>query len=408
MGVDNKETLLYLEDHQLVNSAILETVNSLLSGGEVPGLFTNPELETMYRAVTGTKWPRKAARYRPSSFFTQRVKHKLHVALSMDPSDSQWAVRCESNPALFTRCSVHWMDGWSDVGMRAVPRTRLKEVLASAHASEENGDIVEQMCAIQNMVGGTPRQYVTFVDQYARIFESKREAHVTSKNHLTAGLTKLEEAAGAVAELSVQAAEQQVLLAEKQHLADEALSRITTSMSAASERKKEVETLKEKTSKEEADLNVQKVGIEDELKDVQPLIDSARAAVGQIKSDNINEIKSLRTPPEGILVVLEAVLLLMNNPDTSWAGQKKFLGSRGVKDEIVNFDAHVVTAKNREIVRKILKEKGGFVLSIKISCASASRRRRSRRGSRRTSSSPLVLEKIAPAGEHFKAAHRVA
>jgi dynein heavy chain 2 len=394
VGVDNKETLLYLEDHQLVNSAILETVNSLLSGGEVPGLFTNPELETMY-APLREQMATEGSALSPFEFFTQRVKHKLHVALSMDPSDSQWAVRCESNPALFTRCSVHWMDGWSDVGMRAVPRTRLKEVLASAHASEENGDIVEQMCAIQNMVGGTPRQYVTFVDQYARIFESKREAHVTSKNHLTAGLTKLEEAAGAVAELSVQAAEQQVLLAEKQHLADEALSRITTSMSAASERKKEVETLKEKTSKEEADLNVQKVGIEDELKDVQPLIDSARAAVGQIKSDNINEIKSLRTPPEGILVVLEAVLLLMNNPDTSWAGQKKFLGSRGVKDEIVNFDAHVVTAKNREIVRKILKEKADLfehknILRVSVAAAPLAA------WVKANVKFSLVLEKIAP------------
>ena len=224
------------------------------------------------------------------------------------------------------------------------------------------------------------------MDQYRRIFASKREEHVASKNHLTAGLSKLDEAAAAVAELSGQAAEQQTLLAEKQRLADEALSRITVSMSAASERKKEVESLKEKTSTEEKDLSVQKAGIEDELKDVQPLIDSARAAVGQIKSDNINEIKSLRTPPEGILAVLEAVLLLMNNPDTSWAGQKKFLGSRGVKEEIINFDAHVVTAKNREIVRKILKEKEELFEHKNILRVSVAAGRRWPPGSRRRSS----------------------
>ena len=199
----------------------------------------------------------------------------------------------------------------------------------------------------------------------------------------------------AVAELSGQAAEQQTLLAEKQRLADEALSRITVSMSAASERKKEVESLKEKTSTEEKDLSVQKAGIEDELKDVQPLIDSARAAVGQIKSDNINEIKSLRTPPEGILAVLEAVLLLMNNPDTSWAGQKKFLGSRGVKEEIINFDAHVVTAKNREIVRKILKEKEELfehknILRVSVAAAPLAAWVKAQ------VKYSLVLEKIAP------------
>jgi dynein heavy chain 2 len=35
VGVENKETLLFIEDHQLVTPAILETVNSLLSSGEV-------------------------------------------------------------------------------------------------------------------------------------------------------------------------------------------------------------------------------------------------------------------------------------------------------------------------------------------------------------------------------------
>ena len=353
--LERKETLLYLEDHQLVAPGILGTVNSLLSSGEVPSLFTNAELEQMFGPLK-EQMMAEGSMLSPFQFFTARVRAGLHIVLSMDPADPEWAARTEANPALFTRCSVHWMDGWSDVGMRAVPRMRLREVFDASDA-DDDADIVEQMCAIQRVVGGTPRQYVTFVDQYRRIFASKREEHMESKNHLTAGLSKLEEAATAVAELSSQAAEQQTLLAEKQRLADEALSRITVSMSAASERKKEVESLKNKTRTEEKDLSAQKAGIEDELKDVQPLIDSARAAVGQIKPDNVNEIKSLRTPPEGILAVLEAVLLLMNNPDTSWAGQKKFLGSRGVKEEIINFDAHGVTAKNLEIVRKILKEK---------------------------------------------------
>ena len=393
VGLEHKETLLYLEDHQLVTPGILETVNSLLSSGEVPGLFTNAELEQVFGPLK-EQMMAEGSMLSPFEFFTARVRARLHIALSMDPADAEWAARTEANPALFTRCSVHWMDGWSDVGMRAVPRTRLQEAFDASDA-DDDADVVEQMCAMQRAVGGTPRQYVTFVDQYRRIFASKREEHVASKNHLTAGLSKLDEAAAAVAELSGQAAEQQTLLAEKQRLADEALSRITVSMSAASERKKEVESLKEKTSTEEKDLSVQKAGIEDELKDVQPLIDSARAAVGQIKSDNINEIKSLRTPPEGILAVLEAVLLLMNNPDTSWAGQKKFLGSRGVKEEIINFDAHVVTAKNREIVRKILKEKEELfehknILRVSVAAAPLAAWVKAQ------VKYSLVLEKIAP------------
>ena len=36
--------MLYLEDHQLVDAAFLEMVNSLLSAGEVSGLYSAQEL----------------------------------------------------------------------------------------------------------------------------------------------------------------------------------------------------------------------------------------------------------------------------------------------------------------------------------------------------------------------------
>lgn len=81
-------------------------------------------------------------------------------------------------------------------------------------------------------------------------------------------------------------------------------------------------------------------GVEAELADVQPLLDAARAAVGGIKTDNINEIRSLRMAPDAIRDVLEGVLLLMGQEDTSWNNMKQFLAKRSVKDDIVNFDAH--------------------------------------------------------------------
>ena len=40
-GFEGESTVLYLEDHHLTSDAILETVNSLLSSGEVPGLYTH-------------------------------------------------------------------------------------------------------------------------------------------------------------------------------------------------------------------------------------------------------------------------------------------------------------------------------------------------------------------------------
>ena len=150
VGVENKETLLYIEDHQLVTPAILETVNSLLSSGEVPGLFTNIELDQMFGPLK-EQMMSEGSMMSPFDFFTARVKAGLHIALSMDPTDAEWASRTESNPALFTRCSMHWMDGWSEEGMQAVPQMLLKEVF-DVSQEDDDGSIVEQMSAVQRVV----------------------------------------------------------------------------------------------------------------------------------------------------------------------------------------------------------------------------------------------------------------
>jgi len=46
-GVEGEEVCLYIEDYQCTDGSILETVNSLLSSGEVPGLYTHEELEPL-------------------------------------------------------------------------------------------------------------------------------------------------------------------------------------------------------------------------------------------------------------------------------------------------------------------------------------------------------------------------
>jgi dynein heavy chain 2 len=44
-GGQNKKVVLFLEDHQLQKNEFLEKVNSLISSGEIPGLFSAEEVE---------------------------------------------------------------------------------------------------------------------------------------------------------------------------------------------------------------------------------------------------------------------------------------------------------------------------------------------------------------------------
>jgi len=50
-GIEGKQVVLLLEDHQFVDQQFLELVNSLLSAGEVPGLYTHEELEPLLAPI---------------------------------------------------------------------------------------------------------------------------------------------------------------------------------------------------------------------------------------------------------------------------------------------------------------------------------------------------------------------
>ncbi len=97
--------------------------------------------------------------------------------------------------------------------------------------------------------------------------------------------------------------------------------------------------------------------IEEELSEIQPVLDQAKAAVGGIRSDQLAEIRSLATPPEPVQDVLGAVLTLLGERDTSWSAMKKFLGGRGVKEEILNFDSSRITPEIRTNVGKLMRKK---------------------------------------------------
>ena len=44
-GIEGEQVVLLLEDHQFIEPQFLEMINSLLSSGEVPGLYTPEELD---------------------------------------------------------------------------------------------------------------------------------------------------------------------------------------------------------------------------------------------------------------------------------------------------------------------------------------------------------------------------
>ncbi len=67
----------------------------------------------------------------------------------------------------------------------------------------------------------------------------------------------------------------------------------------------EVAKLQKQLSGENTMIAERQAAVQEQLKEVQPLVDAAKRAVAQIKNDQIAEIRSLKAPPEAIYDVLE-------------------------------------------------------------------------------------------------------
>ena len=84
-----------------------------------------------------------------------------------------------------------------------------------------------------------------------------------------------------------------------------------------------MEALKKQAAEENKKLEKRKVEIDNELREIQPLVEEAKAAVGNIKNETLGEIRALRAPPDVIRDILEGVLRLMGIFDTSWVSMKR-------------------------------------------------------------------------------------
>ncbi|KAM6946318.1 LOW QUALITY PROTEIN: cytoplasmic dynein 2 heavy chain 1 [Aplochiton taeniatus] len=368
-GLEGQQVVLLLEDFQFVHPAFLEMVNSLLSSGEVPGLYSPEELEPL---LSSLKDPASQDGFTGPlyNYFSHRIQQNLHIVLIMDCTNTNFTLNCESNPALYRKCSVQWMEGWSESSMKKIPEMLLAKMEGEGEKRGGEGKtgkknasgvgqgdlcrsflLVHESCREQ---GATPSQYMAFLQLYTALYQSKQSQLTLRQQHLQAGVSKLNEAKALVDELKRRAAEQSTLLRTKQQEADSALQEITSSMQNASDQKTEMEKIKGKIALEVSKIQERKATIDDELKEVQPLVEEAKRAVGNIKSEALSEIRSLRMPPDVIRDILEGVLRLMGIFDTSWVSMKSFLAKRGVREDIATFEARNISHEIRQSVEELL------------------------------------------------------
>lgn len=372
-GCKGEKICFIMDEANVLDSAFLERMNTLLANAEIPGLFEGDEYNALMTACKegaqrdGLLLDTPEELYR---WFTQQIIKNLHVVFTMNPPEKGLSSRAAASPALFNRCVLNWMGSWSDqayyqVGMEFTRRLDLEvhgyqapshipvaypllplppshrqavvNAMVFVHHSVE--EINQQLRRRKGTVTYlTPRHYLDFVNHYVRLYIEKRDDLEEQQRHLNVGLEKLNDTVQKVSELRASLAEKQKQLERTNTEANEKLLQMVADQKETEQKRiasLEIQTSLDQQEQEIADRTT--VVLED-LAKAEPAVEEARRSVSNIKKQHLTEVRSMLNPPEPVKLAMESVCSLLGNRVDGWKSVQAVIRKDDFIASIVNYD----------------------------------------------------------------------
>uniref|UniRef100_A0A672V2K0 Dynein axonemal heavy chain 7 n=1 Tax=Strigops habroptila TaxID=2489341 RepID=A0A672V2K0_STRHB len=363
-------------DTQIKKESFLEDINNLLNAGEVPNLFAADEKQEIcdqMRQIDRQQDRSKQTDGSPIALFNMfvaRCRDQLHIVLAMSPIGDAFRNRLRKFPALVNCCTLDWFQSWpedaleavafrflEDVEMSEETRTGCIDMCKSFHTSTI--DLSDLYCAeLQRHNYVTPTSYLELIYTFKSLLEKKRTYEV--------GLEQLNSAASQVASMQaeLEALQPQLRVASKQ--VDEMMVVIEKESLEVAKTEKVVKADEEVANEQAVAAKAIKDECDADLAQAMPFLENALAALDTLTAQDITVVKSMKSPPSGVKLVMEAICILKGIkadriPDPSgsgkkiedfWGPAKRLLGDIRFLQSLHEYDKDNIPAAYMAIIRK--------------------------------------------------------
>ncbi|XP_030747452.1 dynein heavy chain 3, axonemal isoform X2 [Sitophilus oryzae] len=366
-GCEGKPIVFLFADTQVADESFVEDISTVLNTADVPNLYAPDEkadiLEKMQTASreTGKKVePTPLALY---NFFIERVKQNLHIALCFSPIGDAFRMRCRMFPSLINCCTIDWFQNWPDDALERVATM----FLSQTHIEKEMTDKCVSMCkefhvSVQNTAVKffreqkrrtyiTPTSYLELIQTFINLFAKKVDQIKLQINRYETGLEKLGFAAGQVGLMQDELHALQPKLIVASAKTEKLMIKIEQD-TVVVEKQKEVVAADEALANEAAAAaQAIKDDCESDLSEAIPALEAAVAALDTLKPQDITLVKSMKNPPFGVKLVMEAICIMRQvkperKPDLTtgrmvedfWGPSVKLLGDMKFLDHLKAYD----------------------------------------------------------------------
>ncbi|XP_015110698.1 dynein heavy chain 1, axonemal [Diachasma alloeum] len=373
-GLSRRSIVFIFSDTQIKDESYLEDIHNILNSGDVPNIYQKDELEKIYNDMRVEVQEAGLSLNRTNLFnaYLKNVRNNLHTVVTMSPIGDEFRRRIRQFPALVNCCTIDWFHPWSDKALQSVA-VRFIEEIQDDHVTGEIFDAIVTACQFMhsstietsreylqilnrhNYV--TPVSYLEMLSNYGNLLYKRKKTLTLEMSRLSTGLNKLSATESEVKEMQLILTEMKPELEQATIATSAMIDRIREDTIEAEKTK----SLAEEQQKEAAKLKRENEAIRNEadmeLNQVKPMLQAAEASLKALNKGDITEVKAMKRPPVGVVLVIEAMCIVKDVKPNKLPGKlpgEKILdywtpGSQMLADaghflrELENFDKSKIT-----------------------------------------------------------------
>ena len=370
----DESTLLLVSEGQITDERFLVEISELMGTGWVEGLFPKEELDLMAAAVA--KQLRSAGtdgRAPALEVMKARALANAHVAFCVSPVDDVLRSRIRRFPALLKGAAIAVFRPWSYSALVRVGEAFIKDVatplpVSTAALSEHMTlqhlsvrEAAEEYRLVERRhVYVTPESFLELLATFQGMMQSREAVVRHNVERLAGGLATLRRTSENVIALKVDLEERLVDVAEKKVRTEKLVGDMGVQQEAANAEAEKARVEAATAAEVSREAEAVEARALESLAEAEPAMHAAAAAVDVLEKSMITELKGLNTPPTGVDMVTNAVLVLVygeKSRNLTWKRAQRMMSKVDkFKRDLAAFDAKEIAPERLVKVEKYMSK----------------------------------------------------
>lgn len=352
-----------MTDSAMKEESFIEDINNMLNSGEIPNLFTPEEQLDICNRMRQIDRERDKSMQTDGSvgalffIFVNIIREQLHIVLCMSPIGDDLRNRVRKYPSIVNCCTIDFFQEWPDDALLAVST----KFLADEELTVIERHVAIEMCIefhtstqvlcekfyerTKGRVYVTPTSYLELIHCFKNLLEQQRTKIMNNRNRYIKGIEQLEMAREQTNELQKALVKLEPELKVQSERVAEQVIQVNAAVEEAAKQKELVENDKIVAEEKVSAASEIAETCAAMMAEAMPLVNAAQAALNTLTSADITIVKTMKNPPIGVKVVMEAVCILKNLPpkkvgavEDYWEPSKKLLSNMKFLDLLLHFD----------------------------------------------------------------------